>query len=73
MISGIVTEIGGLISHGAVNAREYGIPCLVGANGACRLLKSGDMALLDCQKGIITRVDDNNNQQNGENKHNLKD
>ena len=59
MISGIVTEIGGLVSHGAVIAREFGLPCLVGANGACRLLKTGDMALLDCQKGILTRVENN--------------
>ena len=60
MISGIATEIGGLVSHGAVIAREYGLPCLVGVNGACRLFKTGDLVLLDCQKGIMTKVKDNN-------------
>ena len=60
MISGIVTEIGGLVSHGAVIAREYGLPCLVGAKGAAQVFKTGDLVLLDCQKGIMTRVHDNN-------------
>ena len=64
MLSGIVTEIGGLISHGAVIAREYGLPCLVGANGACTIFKTGEMVLLDCHKGHMCRVD-NNNEQNG--------
>ncbi len=63
MISGIATEIGGLVSHGAVIAREYGLPCLVGANGATQVFKTGDMVLLDCQKGIMTKVIDHN--QNG--------
>ena len=62
MISGICTEIGGLISHGAVIAREYGLPCLVGVDNACRLLKTGDVVLLDCQKGILCKtIDDNQN------------
>jgi len=60
MISGIATEIGGLVSHGAVIAREYGLPCLVGANGATHIFKTGDMVLLDCQKGIMTKVSDQN-------------
>ena len=34
MLAGVVTELGGLISHGAVVAREYGLPCLVGVAGA---------------------------------------
>ncbi len=56
LLGGLVTEIGGLISHGAVVAREYGIPCLVGASNACRFFKSGDQVLLDCNKGFITKV-----------------
>jgi len=60
MISGIVTEIGGLVSHGAVIAREYGIPCLVGVDGATRLFKTGDIVLLDCQNEIMTKVSDHN-------------
>ena len=64
MISGIATEIGGLVSHGAVIAREYGLPCLVGAANACQIFKTGDVVLLDSQKGIMCRVD-NNNHNNG--------
>ncbi len=60
MISGIATEIGGLVSHGAVIAREYGIPCLVGVDGATRLFKTGDIVLLDCQNGFMTKASDHN-------------
>jgi pyruvate,water dikinase len=57
MLGGVVTELGGLISHGAVVAREYGLPCLVGARGATRLFSSGDLVRIDTEKGIIYRVD----------------
>ena len=42
LLSGVVTELGGLISHGAVVAREYGLPCIVGAEGATRVFKTGN-------------------------------
>ena len=60
MISGIVTEIGGLVSHGAVIAREYGIPCLVGVINACEVLSSGDTVLLDADNSqiILMRTND---------------
>ena len=35
------TELGGLISHGAVVAREYGLPCVVGAEGATTIFRTG--------------------------------
>jgi phosphohistidine swiveling domain-containing protein len=41
LLGGVVTELGGLISHGAVVAREYGLPCVVGAEGATKTFKSG--------------------------------
>lgn len=41
MLSGVVTELGGLISHGAVVAREYGLPCIVGATSATNIFKTG--------------------------------
>ena len=53
MISGIITEIGGLVSHGAVIAREYGIPCLVGVENACEVLSSGETILLDADNSQI--------------------
>ena len=36
------TELGGLISHGAVVAREYGLPCVVGAEGATTIFQTGE-------------------------------
>jgi len=57
MLSGIATEIGGFMSHGAVIAREYGIPCLVNVNAACKLFRTGEMALLDSDNGIIMKLD----------------
>ncbi len=56
MLSGVVTELGGLISHGAVVAREYGLPCLVGARGATSLFKTGDHVRIDTEMGIIYKI-----------------
>ena len=41
LLGGVVTELGGLISHGAVVAREYGLPCVVGAAGATSAFQTG--------------------------------
>ncbi|KAK3108445.1 hypothetical protein FSP39_008087, partial [Pinctada imbricata] len=41
LIAGLVTEMGGLLSHGAVVAREYGMPCLVNVPNATQLFNSG--------------------------------
>ena len=40
-ISGLVTEVGGLMTHGAVIAREYGLPADVGVEHATRLIQDG--------------------------------
>lgn len=42
LLGGIVTELGGLISHGAVVAREYGLPCIVGAKHATHIFETGN-------------------------------
>jgi pyruvate,water dikinase len=55
-ISGIVTEIGGLISHGAVVARECGLPCIVGARRATDKIKHGEIIILNADEGIITKA-----------------
>ncbi|KAG1714560.1 putative phosphoenolpyruvate synthase [Nymphon striatum] len=52
-LSGVITEIGGLISHGAVVAREYGIACVVGVTNATIHLKSGDKIRLNGNDGTI--------------------
>ncbi|KAK1124993.1 hypothetical protein K0M31_006330 [Melipona bicolor] len=56
LLSGIVTELGGLISHGAVIAREYGLPCIIGAKKATRTFKTGDTVLLTADTGVLQLV-----------------
>lgn len=56
-LSGLVTEIGGLISHGAVIAREYGLPCLVGVENAMQAFHSGDIVFLDSENGEIVKLE----------------
>jgi rifampicin phosphotransferase len=59
IIAGLVTEIGSPLSHGAVVAREYGIPAVVGAKGAKQFLNTGDLVILDGNKGIISECNSN--------------
>ena len=56
VLAGVVTELGGLISHGAVVAREYGLPCLVGVTGATQTFSTGDLVSLDAVRGDISLV-----------------
>jgi pyruvate,water dikinase len=49
----LVMETGGIFSHGAVVAREYGIPAVVGVIGATELIKTGDNLLVDANEGKI--------------------
>ncbi len=60
LIGGLITEMGGLISHGAVIAREYGLPCIISCKNACSLFSTGDFAILDGENGIITKIDKSN-------------
>lgn len=57
MISGLVTEIGGLLSHGAVIAREYGLPSVVGVDNATDIFSSGDYILLDASRGVVEKLE----------------
>ena len=56
IISGLITEIGSPLSHGAVVAREYGIPAVVAAKGAKKLFKTGDRIRLDGERGLIEKI-----------------
>ena len=56
IISGLITEIGSPLSHGAVVAREYGIPAIVGVKGAKVFLQNGDFVLLDGDRGVIEKM-----------------
>jgi pyruvate,water dikinase len=49
----VVTETGGPLSHCAIVAREYGIPAVVGAHGAMRVIRPGQIITVDGDRGIV--------------------
>jgi pyruvate,water dikinase len=51
--AGVVTEGGGMLSHCAIVAREYGIPAVVGASGATRQVHDGDLITVDGSSGRV--------------------
>ncbi len=57
IINGLVTEIGSPLSHGAVVAREYGLPAVVGMKQALSTLKNGQMVRLDAIEGRVVLLD----------------
>jgi pyruvate,water dikinase len=52
-IKGLVTEVGGLMTHGAVIAREYGLPAVVGVEHATRLIRDGQRIRLHGTEGYL--------------------
>jgi phosphoenolpyruvate synthase/pyruvate phosphate dikinase len=52
-IKGLVTEVGGLMTHGAVIAREYGLPAVVGVENATKLIKDGQTIRVNGTDGYI--------------------
>ncbi|MCL6605032.1 MAG: phosphoenolpyruvate synthase [Paenibacillus sp.] len=52
-IKGLVTEVGGLMTHGAVIAREYGLPAVVGVEDATKLIKDGQQIRVNGTEGYI--------------------
>ena len=55
LLGGVVTEIGGLLSHGAVVAREYGLPAIVGIPGVTEFVRSGEIVTLDGSNGLLSK------------------
>jgi len=55
---GLITEVGGLMTHGSVVAREYGIPAVVGVHQATRRLKDGQWIRVDGTTGVIAVLPD---------------
>jgi pyruvate,water dikinase len=54
---GLVMEVGGLMTHGSVVAREYGIPAVVGVDRATHRLKTGQRIQVDGSSGQIVILD----------------
>jgi len=53
LISGLVVERGGMLSHGAIIAREFGIPSVVGVKDATRRILQGDVVTVDGDRGSV--------------------
>ena len=54
MIAGLVTDVGSAVSHGAVIAREYGLPAIVNTRSGTKIIKTGDMLRLNADTGVVT-------------------
>jgi len=54
---GVVTDLGGMLSHGAIVAREMGIPCVVGTRTASRTIRDGQRIRIDGDQGVVAVLD----------------
>jgi pyruvate,water dikinase len=53
MAGGVVTDIGGPLSHGSIVSREYGIPAVMGTTAATRVIQSGQTITVDGDNGYV--------------------
>jgi pyruvate,water dikinase len=54
LASGIVTDVGGPLSHSSIVAREYGVPAVLGTGVATNRIHSGQPITVDGDAGIVT-------------------
>jgi pyruvate, water dikinase len=54
-VLGVITDQGGLTSHAAVMAREFGVPCIVGAEEATSKLKTGEVITMNGKEGWVVK------------------
>jgi phosphoenolpyruvate-protein kinase (PTS system EI component) len=54
LIDGLVTEVGSALAHGAVVAREYGLPAVGNVANVTKVIKTGDLLMVDGTKGIVS-------------------
>jgi pyruvate,water dikinase len=52
-VGGLIAEVGGRLSHGAIVAREYGIPAVMDIHNATQLLQDGQWVRIDGQRGTV--------------------
>jgi pyruvate,water dikinase len=57
--AGVVTDIGGPLSHGSIVAREYGIPAVLGTGSATKFIQSGQTITIDGNAGTVTILNGN--------------
>ena len=58
VIAGLVTDVGSAVSHGAVVAREYGLPAVVNTRTGTSVFRTGDRVRLDADAGIVERLEE---------------
>ncbi|GAB4315619.1 MAG: PEP/pyruvate-binding domain-containing protein [Methanobacteriaceae archaeon] len=56
-IGGLITETGGILSHGAVISREYRIPAVTAVKGATEIFKTGEELVVDGNEGVVYKKD----------------
>ena len=56
LVAGLITEVGGLLSHGAVIAREYGLPAVLNVDGATEVIQTGQVLEIDGGQGTVKIV-----------------
>jgi len=52
--AGVVMEQGGILSHGSIVAREYGLPAVTNVASATRVIRTGDLVLVDGNRGCVS-------------------
>lgn len=52
-VGGVITEVGGLLSHAAVIGREYGIPAILNLIDATKVIQDGDLIKMDGKSGVV--------------------
>jgi len=62
--SAVVLEVGGPLQHGAIIAREYGIPCVSGVDSATAVIKDGDLLEVDGTNGVVKIIADEEHEAN---------
>jgi pyruvate,water dikinase len=56
LASGVIVEVGGVLSHASTIAREYGLPAIANVKRATRRLQSGERVRLDADRGTVRKL-----------------
>ena len=59
----VITDVGGMLSHAAISARELDIPCIVETKNASKVLKTGDLVEVDADKGVVRILERSENEE----------
>jgi pyruvate,water dikinase len=57
LAAGVVAEMGGTLSHGAIIVREYGLPAVANVAGIMRRVRDGERIVVDAERGEVRRLE----------------